>query len=70
MIIQDVAILANVPYETIEQQEAFKAELVEAGIITIDSDLTQPLLAEQVIEILRLKEATETNTLYLVQEEE
>ena len=70
MLIQDVAILANVPYETIEQQEAFKAELIEAEIITIDSDLTQPLLAEQVIEILRLKEATETNTLYLVQEEE
>lgn len=70
MLIQDVATLANVPYETTEQQEAFKAELIEAGIITIDSDLTQPLLAEQVIEILRLKEATETNTLYLVQEEE
>lgn len=70
MLIQDVAILANVPYETTEQQEAFKAELIEAGITTIDSDLTQPLLAEQVIEILRLKEATETNTLYLVQEEE
>jgi hypothetical protein len=70
MHISKVASMIGVSYETTEEKNAFNTELINAGIITNTTDLTQPLLAEQVIEILRFKEATETNTLYLVQEEE
>lgn len=70
MSIQDVAQMAKVPYETADQQAAFRNELINANIIKEDTNLNQPLFAEQVIEILRFKQATEKNTLYLIQEEE
>lgn len=70
MSIQDVAQMAKIPYETADQQAAFRNELINANIIKEDTNLNQPLFAEQVIEILRFKQATEKNTLYLIQEEE
>jgi chromosome segregation ATPase len=67
--LEELAQMSHVEYTTEEEKNAFKQELIDAGIITNEQNL-ENLSAEQVIETLRLKKKTEANTLYLVQEEE
>lgn len=64
--IEKTAIMAGVDYST----EAWVNELVLAGILEHDADLTKNLTAEQVYDALKLKGKIEANTLYLLREEE
>ena len=67
--IEELATMVDVPYETAEELNAFKQELLEKGIITLEDDLNN-IPAESVYDTLKLKNKTETNTLYLLSEEE
>ena len=67
--IEELATMVDVPHETTEELNAFKQELLEQGIITLEDDLNN-ISAESVYDTLKLKNKNETNTLYLLSEEE
>ena len=67
--IEDLAEMVNISHETAEEIDAFKQELVDAEIITIDDDINN-INSEAVYETLKLKNKIDTNTLYLLSEEE
>lgn len=67
--IEALAEMVDVPCETPEELTAWKNELLEAGIITLEDDLNN-ISAESVYDTLKLKNKIEINTLYLLREEE
>ena len=67
--ITELAAMVDVPHETNEEINAFKQELIEKGIITLEDDINN-IPAESVYDTLKLKNKIEANTLYLLSEEE